>query len=427
MRTSHIASNIRRRLVQPLLLLVIATLGTSVPLRAQQPVAVLSVDGRSAANPTIAAAGDFVVVAFSAATVSAMDIYTATSVDGGRRFGAPVRVNRVDGDARVSGEEPPRVALVPRRGQSPEIVVVWTARTGADWRVLSARSTDGGRSFGVHAQVPGSEGPGSRGWQSVAVDATGRVSVLWLDHRDLVAADSAKRAGPKPDPTERAALSQLFFSSLDGSKAVPITRSVCYCCKTSLVAAGNELFAVWRHVYPGSHRDIAFTRSSDRGRSFAEPVRVSRDDWQIDGCPDNGPAVAVDSGRRVHVVWPTVAAINGESRMTLFYAVSRDGKRFGARTEIPSRGAASHPQIALRSDGSAVVAWDEVVAGARQLGFARVRWSANGTPTFSPIGAPAPGAGQWYPAISTASGGIVAAWVRQMEKGTAVGVARLPE
>ena len=421
----------------------------NAPLPAQSAIATLTVDGRASANPSIAAQGAFVAVAFSAATVSSMDIFVATSRDGGTSFGAPVQVNRVPGEARVSGEEPPRVVLVPRPGSTPDIVVVWTAKAGANWKLLSARSTDGGTSFSTSRAVPGSEGDGARGWQSVAVDAKGRVLVLWLDHRDLVKADSAHKhtmsataapmTMPKGDPTERAALSQLFFSSLDNTTApstatananatataVRITRSVCYCCKTTLAASGNSVYAVWRHVYPGSQRDIAFSKSSDGGRTFAAPQRVSDDHWQIDGCPDNGPALAIDTQRRAHVVWPTPADGKDMAALALFYAVSRDGAPFSARTRIPTRGAASHPQVVITADGSALVAWDEVVDGTRRMGMTRVRVDAAGRPTFTPVPAPDAGPKQWYPALASSETGALTAWVRQLDKGSVIGVARV--
>ena len=72
-------------------------------------------------------------------------------------------------------------------------------------------------------------------------------------------------------------------------------------CKTALQAgADGSLYAAWRHVYPGNLRDMAFTMSKDGGRSFTS-VRVSEDGWAINGCPDDGPAIALD--RRGDVLW----------------------------------------------------------------------------------------------------------------------------
>jgi hypothetical protein len=431
-----------------------ALLLTSTTLPAQTSVTTLSVPDRTGANPTVAANGAFVAVAFSAATISSMDIFVATSTDGGATFGAPVQVNRVAGEARVSGEEPPRIALVPRRGATPEIVIVWTAKAGTTWKLLSARSLDGGRTYSASAPVPGSDGEGSRGWESVAVDATGRVSVLWLDHRDLIAADGAHQHSaasasgatpapmvmPKGDPTERAALSQLMFASLPGATgrtsrptsarttALSIARSVCYCCKTALAVSGDAVFAAWRHVYPSGERDIAFTMSTNGGRTFAAPLRVSDDHWKLDGCPDNGPAMAIDASRRAHVVWPTTA--EGKSAtakdamaLSIYYAVSPDGKSFSPRTRVPTRGPASHPQIVMLPNGASLVAWDEVIDGTRRLGLARATVNAAGAVSFTPVSAPDAGPGQWYPSLAASSNGAVITWVRQLEKGSTVAVA----
>ena len=100
--------------------------------------------------------------------------------------------------------------------------------------------------------------------------------------------------------------SKLYLAALDRS-APPhaVTGGVCYCCKTAL-AAGDDgsLHMAWRHVSPGSIRDIAFTSSRDGGRTFAAPIRVSEDKWELEGCPDDGPAMAVDHQNHVHIIWP---------------------------------------------------------------------------------------------------------------------------
>src|SRR3954470_22269141 len=89
----------------------------------------LAVPGRANATPTLAADGVFVAAAWSATTPQGTtDIYAAVSRDAARTFGAPVRVNSVDGDARVNGEQPPRVALVSQPGPVPAVTIVWTTK-----------------------------------------------------------------------------------------------------------------------------------------------------------------------------------------------------------------------------------------------------------------------------------------------------------
>src|SRR4029079_2845491 len=174
---------------------------------------------------------------------------------------------------------------------------------------------------------------------------------VWLDHRELAQQDGAVAAshhdhtassGAKPDGVAMAQRSKLYFASLDGAVAPrALTGGVCYCCKTALAtAADGWVFAGRRHVYPGNIRDIAFTMSRDGGNTFAVPLRVSEDKWVLEGCPDDGPAMAVDAKRRIHIVWPTLVDDAGADSPTiaLFYATSGDGLRFTPRARIPSEG-----------------------------------------------------------------------------------------
>ncbi|MBY0492514.1 MAG: hypothetical protein K2R93_21945 [Gemmatimonadaceae bacterium] len=406
--------------------LLVATVFAASPLAAQQPVS-LDVAGRSGANPSVTALGDFVAVSWSAAASGAMDVYLAVSRDGGRRFGAPVQVNSVAGQARVSGEMPPRVALVPRAGaKEPDVLVVWTVKTGNDWQLLQARSTDGGAHFGAASTVTGSDAPGARGWQAVDVDAQGKVHVLWLDHRDAAAVPMTHQHdpnAPKPDPTERAKLSRLYFATLGGS-AKSVTSSVCYCCKTALVHHGAWTFAAWRQVYPGSIRDIAFAATRDGGRTFTAPVKISDDQWQIDGCPDNGPSIAVDAKQQVHAVWPTADAGSDGKQLALFYARSSNATTakapaFTPRRKLPTAGLASHPSVVMGAGDRPFVVWDEVVEGQRRLAAARID-----ADRVTPLAIPGGGA-LFYPAIAAVPGGAVVAWVQQGERGSSISAVRV--
>jgi hypothetical protein len=388
--------------------------------------ATLAVPGHTNANVSLAGDGAFVVAVWSASQSTGTDIYAAISRDSGRTFSAPVRVNAPGGTASVNGEQPPRVVLAPQRGGTPAIVVVWTAKGSAGTTLLTARSTDEGRSFTAPALVPGTDASGNRGWQSAAVDTRGTVRVLWLDHREMAQPSAATTghaghaghdatASGKRDGAAMAQLSKLYIAPI-GEGALPraITGGVCYCCKTAIAAgADGSIFAAWRHVYAGNIRDIAFTASRDGGKSFQQPVRVSEDKWVLDGCPDDGPAMAVDASGRIHVVWPTlVADAGGEPTIGIFYATSRDGRTFTPRERVPVEGAAHHPQIAIAHDGTVALAWDEATPSGRRVAFARARDSASGVATFERFGAKASGV---YPVLTPTSRGLVAAWTERTD------------
>jgi thioredoxin 2 len=66
---------------------------------------------------------------------------------------------------------------------------------------------------------------------------------------------------------------------------------------------GPDIVVAWRHIFPGSLRDIGFARFSAGAPPPANvtPTRVSQDDWKLDACPDDGPAVATDATGTLHV------------------------------------------------------------------------------------------------------------------------------
>ncbi len=374
------------------LLVILFSFTASLALARQEAGApvTLTVAGRSSSAPWIAAAGETVAVAWAAAGGGKSDIFVAMSGDGGATFTAPVQVNTVVGDGRVSGEIPPRVALRVRAGAPPEVAVAWNAKDqGTEIKI--ARSGDGGATFSAPVSLQAAGAAGDRGWHALTLDAEGVAHVVWLDHRGLAtpggehAAHSMDAAAA--DGVAMAQKSSLYYASF-GARAEPeraVTSGVCYCCKTALIALpGRRLVAAWRHVYAGDMRDMAFTESADGGRTFAAPIRVSADGWSINGCPDDGPALAAGPDQRVHIVWPTVIP-GAEPLGALFYAAMRDEGGFTARTRIPTLGAPkpSHPQVVAAGD-HIVAAWDESLGGVRAAAYSVGTRQADGSMRFAP-------------------------------------------
>jgi hypothetical protein len=403
----------------------------------------LAVEGRANAAPSIAARGAFVAVAWSGTASGSGDVFLAVSRDGGASFAAPVQVNDQRGEARNGGEMPPRVALVDasRPTTDPDIVVVWRARTPVT-SIRYARSRDGGRTFSPAMSLQSPDAVGERGWQTATVGPDGRVHAVWLDHRGLATSGqgaAAAHAHHNASVVDGAAMAQrsgLYYASLEaGGAGTPATerelaKGVCYCCKTALAAApGGALYAAWRHVYTGNIRDIAFVTSRDGGRTFEAPTRVSEDQWQLAGCPDDGPAMAIDRTGAAHVVWPTV--IGGDTPQgALFHASTRDGRTFTPRVRIPAPASPkpSHPQIVIGDDGRLVVAWDENVDGARRAVMA-VGAAQTGAATFSsPIVLDLPSdspRAAVYPALAIAESHVVAAWTSGSGDTSAIAVRRV--
>jgi hypothetical protein len=367
-------------------------------------------------TPWVAAHGSFVAAVWGASREGRADVYAAVSRDGGASFAAPVRVNVVDGEARLGGELPPRVALTPPpAGGTPGIVVLWNSR-GTATEIKLSRSEDGGRSFSAPVTLQAAAAGGDRGWPSLAVDSRGVVHAAWLDHRGLAAARAARGATSShgSGAHDGAAMAQRsgFYFATAGQPERELSKGACYCCKTALAAGPDGVIVgAWRHVYPGNIRDIALTVSRDGGRTFSTPARVSADGWAINGCPDDGPAVAVDRSGTIHVAWPTVIAGTAPEG-AIFYSTSRDGVAFRPRVRIPTATTRPmHPQLVVLGDGRVAVAWDErrdgvSVASVRVLGPS----TAGGDPVIGPPTRVSPDGGAVYPVLAATDRGIVAVW-----------------
>jgi hypothetical protein len=285
----------------------------------------------------------------------------------------------------------------------PALAVVWASHLGAS-AIRLARSADGGKTFTPAESVSPPGATGHRGWPAAAADPAGNAHVVWLDH------------GNGSWLTARS----TSLTASRSSAAVPsqVAEGVCYCCKTAIAAGPRGvLYTAWRHVYPGNIRDIAVAASRDAGATFGAPVRVSDDGWAIDGCPDDGPALAVDGSGLLHVVWPTV--VDG-TRKTIFYATSRDGRTFTPRREVPGleSDTRAHPQIAAARDGRVAIVWDEK----RDVAMVELRDGRFSKPVvLDDLETDAT-----YPAVTYAADELVVAWNARRAERSSIAVRRIP-
>jgi hypothetical protein len=121
-------------------------------------------------------------------------------------------------------------------------------------------------------------------------------------------------------------------------------------------------------------------------------------------------------------VWPTLVRGDGEPRLTLFWAVSRDGRTFSKRQQIPTHGDAFHPQIVVEQTGSIVVAWDGLVDGTRRVSLARGAIDPAGTARFTSLPSSMSGS---YPTLAATSAGTIVAWTNRSSALSTIDVARV--
>ena len=395
----------------------------------------LAVPDRDNATPDIAARDRLVVVTWSAAVPEGgTDIFAAVSEDAGATFRAPVRVNDLAGEARANGEQPPRVAIGPR-----DIGVVWTSRRNGLTEVRLSKSADGGRAFSASVLVHPAGLSGARGWMSIASDASGAIHVAWLDGRNatpapltqvpVISAPGARPSVPAASHQHHGDVRQdLYYTVVraDGTQTeTQAATNVCFCCKTAVTTdPDGRTSLAWRHIYPGNLRDIAFQTLSPAGGAGADIIRISEDQWQLEGCPDDGPAMGQDARGRIHVVWPTLVGGPNASK-GIFYASTDDRRSFTARVRLDDAAAktASHPQLTMVGPSGLAVMWDEPSGATRRV-MLRQRpdpgkdWSA-----AEPLPDDAPA---YYPAAAGVPDALLIVWTSATTPRSSIVVYRRP-
>lgn len=166
------------------------------------------------------------------------------------------------------------------------------------------------------------------------------------------------------------------------------------------VDSGGVIHVVW-HDNSSGHFEIFYGRSSDSGATFSPAVAISGPgESQV-------PAIAVDREGVIYVAWEGEAAGNRE----IFFSRSTDGgTTFAPQTNLSANpGDSKLPALAAHGKGEVYVAWQDSTGPGRQILFTR---SLDGGKNFDAPRPLAPHAvGTRAPAIAVeAPGAVILVW-----------------
>ena len=203
--------------------------------------------------------------------------------------------------------------------------------------VVVSQSFDGGETWNEAIEAHTDGTPTEHGFVSTLPDAEGAL-LLWLDGRNT----------PDASMTLRSAVITPDGNRLDEQE---LDNSVCDCCQTDMALTTSGPVAVYRDRTVDEIRDIYVTRYLDG--QWQEGTRLFADDWNIAGCPVNGPSV-VASGQDVSVAWFSAA----NDKPVVRVITSHDsGASFGEAVEIASGRVAGYVGLAALENGELAVSW----------------------------------------------------------------------
>jgi hypothetical protein len=282
----------------------------------------------------------------------------------------------------------------------------WMEENGPDpeaYNLKLAWSADG-RSWSAAVAPHRDRTITQHGFASLFPVGEGGLGLVWLDGRAT--------HGEAGDMQLRAAMYDKSHKQLSDTA---IVMRVCECCPTSVAVSADGPIAAYRGRSAGEIRDIYVTRLA-AGR-WTMPVPVHRDNYKIEGCPVNGPAIAA-RGRDVAVAWFTAPKEVNRS----FVAFSHDsGRTFAAPIRVDDAESLGRVGVALRKDGSAIVGWVESAAQTPQFEMRAVQPDG----TRSPAVVVANSSGTRYPRLALARGEVILAWTESDKDSSRVKTARV--
>ncbi len=277
-------------------------------------------------------------------------VYVQFSDNQGRSYNEAVAANRVPEPVAARGENRPKIGL----DQNGRIYLTWTRKLGERFtgNVRFSYSDDRGRHFSEPITVNDNLELTSHRFDALSISSRGEVFVAWLDKRDRL---FTERAGQKYTGAA------LYYARLnDDRRGFSVNRKVadhsCECCRIAVALDTDQKpVFLWRHIFGANIRDHALVKVS--GPDSVGPVtRVSYDQWEIDGCPHHGPAIAIADSGIYHMVWFD----DGSKGRGLFY-----GRSAGKGSDISSvkgfgnyQAQASHPHVMTLGE-HVWIAWQE--------------------------------------------------------------------
>lgn len=393
------------------------------------PLEAPSAGGSQSADPALAVmpeSGDL-MLGWVEGDGHTWSLYTARSANGGEQWSSPVRVAggaEAPDEVHPHGESSPRLVVGPRE----RVALVWPNNItvpGRKWPAAMlrfSRSEDGGQRWTTPVTLNDdtTAAPVSHQFHGAAWVGDSGLAVAWLDEREVAMPIAAGSDGHAEHGAEPDAAIYVTTSSDFGRTWAPNRvgwKAACPCCRVSLARNSNgQAVAAWRKHFPGNVRDVV---TAVIGEAAAAPQRVHQDDWTYPGCPHTGPAIASGADGASHVVWyngkpgsagvyysrlaqgrsnpiglvtgrklgpahPAVAALGGDGALAAYDVTSKGDRRIGVaqvgpagtlarRVWVDDSEGGKYPQLAVRSDSTAIVAWTQPVGDGSEIRLARVR------------------------------------------------------
>lgn len=253
------------------------------------------------------------------------EILFARSRDGGRSFSGPLNLSNSlagDGKGRLTRRHWDNGSLDLVMDPAGTLYAAWTEYDGVLW---FSRSIDGGESFSTPKRIAGGNGTGPARGPSLAVDSENVVYIAWTVGEDPQADIHIARS---TDAGKSFGAPRVVLDS-DGHSDAP----------RIVVDRSQVLHLVFAESpngpFEGYH--IAYTRSTDGGRTFDKPLNISVALVE-EYASSHFPTLDLDGDGNLYVLWELFRDPRLRSRGLGITTSNVDGKSFTLPMRVPGTG-----------------------------------------------------------------------------------------
>ena len=194
--------------------------------------------------------------------------------------------------------------LTPLRNAAGELehLATWLQYAGSgtyEYDIQTRRAGPGGSWTAPTKKLHDDEVLAEHGFVSTSPLGPGNIQLTWLDGRNTAAGGDHNHHG--------GGAMTLRTKQLTAAGSTLLDDRVCDCCGTATVATDERVLVAYRDRSPEEVRDISFVTRPRGGTDWSAPRPVATDNWKIDGCPVNGPALAANASGDIAIAWYTGA------------------------------------------------------------------------------------------------------------------------
>ena len=126
---------------------------------------------------------------------------------------------------------------------------------------------------------------------------------------------------------------------------------VCECCQTDATLSNGNPVVIYRNRTAHEVRDIYISKFIEG--KWTEGIPVANDNWEIAGCPVNGPAIAANQNQ-LAVAWFTLT--DNEPKVRLAFA-EHSSLNFNAPIDIDMDKPKGRVDVDMLNDNTTIVSW----------------------------------------------------------------------